>query len=91
MNVWKPLAILSTSALVLVVSYQAAQAKASDPSPSGVSGDYRRMHAALDSLRVARDHLLNSEHNHGGWRERAIESTDRAIHETEGAMNWASP
>jgi hypothetical protein len=89
MNVWKPLAIFSTSALVLCVSYQAAQAKAQDPSPAGVNGDYRRMHAALDSLRVARDHLLNSEHDHGGWRARAIESTDRAIHETEGAINWA--
>jgi hypothetical protein len=33
--------------------------------------------------------LLNSEHNHGGWRERAIESTDHAIHETEGAIQWA--
>jgi hypothetical protein len=89
MNAWKPLAIVSTSALVLVVGYQAAQAKAPDPSPSGVAGDYRRMHAALDSLRVARDHLMNSEHDHGGWRARAIESTDRAIHETEGAINWA--
>ena len=89
MNVWKPLALFSTSALVLVVGYQAAEAKAVDPAPNSVAGDYRRMHAALESLRVARDHLLNSEHDHGGWRARAIESTDRAIHETESAMQWA--
>jgi hypothetical protein len=89
MNVWKPLAIVSTSALVLVVGYQSASARPADPAPTTVEGDYRRMHAALDALRVARDHLMNSEHNHGGWRERAIESTDHAIHETEGAIQWA--
>jgi hypothetical protein len=89
MNVWKPIALVSTSAFVLAVGFQVAQAKAPDPSPSGVAGDYRRMHAALDNLRTAREHLLNSEHDHGGWRARAIESTDRAIHETEGAINWA--
>jgi hypothetical protein len=89
MNVWKPLAIASMSAFVVSVGYQTAAAKSADPAPSSVQGDYRRMHAALDSLRVARDHLLNSEHNHGGWRERAIESTDRAIHETEAAVSWA--
>ena len=89
MNVWKPLAIVSTSALVLVVGYQSASARPADPAPVGVEGDYRRMHAALDALRVARDHLMNAEHNHGGWRERAVESTDRAIHETESAMQWS--
>lgn len=90
MNVWKPLAIFSTSALILVVGYQSAAAKPAEPSSSSsVEGDYRRMHAALDSLRIARDHLLNAEHNHGGWRERAIESTDRAIHEVEAAIGWA--
>ena len=89
MNVWRPLAILSTSALVLVNGYQAASAHSADRSPTFVRGDFRRMRAALESLRSAREHLLNSEHNHGGWRERAIESTDRAIHETEEAMRWS--
>jgi hypothetical protein len=46
------------------------------------------MHNALDALRSAREHLLAAEHNHGGWRERAIEATDRAIHETEEAIHW---
>ena len=89
MNVWKPLAIGAVSALVLVLGHDIASAKAPDPSPSGVEGEYRRLHLALDSLRVARDHLLNAEHNHGGWRERAVEATDRAIDETENALNWA--
>jgi hypothetical protein len=31
---------------------------------------------------------MNAEHNHDGWRERAVEATDQAIHETEAAINW---
>lgn len=89
MNVWKVVALASTSAFVLSVGYQVASARTADPNPGSVAGDFRRMHAAVDSLRVARDHLLHSEHNHGGWRERAIEATDRAIHETEEAINWS--
>jgi hypothetical protein len=88
MNVWKVVALASTSAFVLSTGYQVASAKSADPRPSSVAGDFRRMHAALDNLRGAREHLLHSEHNHGGWRERALESTDRAIHETEDAINW---
>jgi hypothetical protein len=89
MNVWKPLAIFSTSALVLVVGYQSASARPAEPTSNSVEGDFRRMHAALDALRLGRDHLLNAEHNHGGWRERAIENTDRAIHETEAAISYS--
>ena len=88
MNVWKPLAIGAVSALVLVLGHDIAAAKAPDPSPAGVAGDYRRLRLALDNLRIARDHLLNAEHNHGGWRERAVEATDHAIHETENALAW---
>jgi hypothetical protein len=89
MNVWKPLAIGAMSALVLVLGHEAASAKAPDSTQGSVAGDYRRLRLALDNLRVARDHLLNAEHNHGGWRERAVEATDHAIHETENALNWA--
>ena len=88
MNVWKITSLVSVPALVLVVGYQAAAARPADPSPSSVAGDYRRMHDALDALRSAREHLLAAEHNHGGWRERAVEATDRAIHETEEAIHW---
>jgi hypothetical protein len=89
MTFWKPVALVSMSALALVVGHQAASASYSHDDPKPVAGDFRRMHAALDSLRAARIHLENAEHNHGGWRERAIESTDRAIHETEAALNWS--
>lgn len=89
MTFWKPLALVSTSALVLVVGHQVASAHYAAEKPGSVEGDWRRMHLALDRLREARSHLENAEHNHGGWRERAIESTDRAIHETEAAINWS--
>ena len=92
MNVWKPLAICSTSALLLVLGHEVAAAAAPvDPEPGSVAGEYRRLHSALDSLGGARDHLMNAEHNHGGWRERAVEATDHAIHETEEALHWHDP
>jgi hypothetical protein len=88
MNAWKPLAVLSTSALIIVVGYEGASATPPDRHPSSVDGDYRRMRAAIESLRAAREHLANAEHDHGGWRERAIEATDHAIHDTEEGMKW---
>jgi hypothetical protein len=44
------------------------------------------MRKALEHLRAARAELQAAEHNKGGWRVRAIESTDRAIHETENGI-----
>jgi hypothetical protein len=88
MNLWRPLALVSTSALIFVVGYQTAFANPSHTASSSVEGDYRRMSRALEHLRSARDDLANSEHNHGGWRERALEATDRAVHETEAAIHW---
>jgi hypothetical protein len=88
MIAWKLATLASTSAFVLSVGYQAASASTAGSRPSSVAGEFRRMSAALENLRSAREHLLHSEHNRGGWRERAIESTDRAIHETEAAINF---
>lgn len=51
--------------------------------------DQPHMRRALEHLRAARAELQTAEHNKGGWRLRAIENTDRAIHETERAMNFA--
>ena len=48
--------------------------------------DQPHMQAALEHLRAARAELRMAEHNKGGWRIRAIQSTDRAIHETENGM-----
>ena len=48
--------------------------------------DQPHMRRALEHLRAARAELESAEHNKGGWRLRAIENTDRAIHETENGM-----
>ena len=48
--------------------------------------DQPHMRRALEHLRAARAELSVAEHNKGGWRIRAIENTDRAIHETENGM-----
>ena len=48
--------------------------------------DQPHMQAALEHLRAARAELASAEHNKGGWRLRALENTDRAIHETENGM-----
>jgi hypothetical protein len=48
--------------------------------------DQPHMRRALEHLRAARAELQSAEHNKGGWRLRAIENTDRAIHETENGM-----
>ena len=48
--------------------------------------DQPEMREALRHLREARAHLERAEHNKGGWRLRALENVDRAIHETENGM-----
>jgi hypothetical protein len=89
MTLWKPLALVSTSALVLVVGYQAANAGSPrDPAPT-VSGAQPNMEAALAHLRDARASLDKAEHNKGGWRVKAIESTDAAIKETSRGIAYA--
>jgi hemerythrin-like domain-containing protein len=88
MNLWKPLALVSTSALVMLVGYQAASANgAHHQEPSSVG--FPHMEAAIARLREARHELDNAEHNKGGWRDRAIESTDRAIAESKRGIEWA--
>ena len=44
---------------------------------------------ALYALRAARYYLEVAEHNKGGWRSAAIESTQEAIDETENGCAFA--
>lgn len=88
MNLWKPTALVMTSAFALLVGYSVASANPSHEQPKPVAGDYYNMRVALEHLRAARWALATAEHNHGGWRERAVEATDRAIYETRMAMDW---
>jgi hypothetical protein len=56
---------------------------------NSASADQPRMREALHHLREARASLEHAEHNKGGWRVRAIENVDRAIHEIERGMSVA--
>jgi hypothetical protein len=47
------------------------------------------MAAALTHLRNARGWLAQAEHNKGGWRDRAMQTTETAIHETERGCAFA--
>lgn len=56
---------------------------------SSAFADQPHMRRALEHLRAARAELQSAEHDKGGWRMKAIENTDRAIHETERGMAFA--
>jgi len=88
MNPWKVTSLVLAGALVMTVGYHAALARGTTPDPIPAPG-YHRMEMALMHLREGRNLLENAEHNHGGWKERAIEHADIAIHETERAIEWA--
>jgi len=53
-----------------------------------MSADQPHMTAAIDHLRQARHSLERADADKGGHRDRAIEMTDRAIHETEEGMRY---
>jgi hypothetical protein len=89
MNLWKPIALLSTSAFVLMIGYQAASARTSHPAPASVAGNQPNMEAALAKLQEARSFLDKAEHNKGGWRAAAVQSTDNAIRETKRGIAFA--
>jgi hypothetical protein len=85
MNVWKPIAIFTTAALVATIGYQTAQAQ----SNAGDCHNQPNMAAAVRSFHAARASLDKAEHNKGGWRDRAIKAADAAIHETENGCAFA--
>jgi hypothetical protein len=81
MNHWKPIALLSIAGLVSSVGAQVAAA--------GVCHDQPNMASAAASLKAARASLDKAEHNKGGWREAAIEATNKAIAETDRGCAFA--
>jgi hypothetical protein len=89
MHFWKTLALASTTALFVLVGVQAASASSSSSSAPTVAGAQPNMDAALAQLREARASLEKAEHNKGGWRVKAIESTDVAIRETQRGIAFA--
>ncbi len=89
MNLWKPIALLSTSALVLTLGYQAASASSTPSKAPTIQEAQPNMQAALDKLQEARGFLDKAEHNKGGWRVAAITATDTAIRETKRGIAFA--
>ena len=71
-----PMKTITTTIIALVAISAFNTARADQP----------HMRRALEHLRAARAELQSAEHDKGGWRVRAIENTDRAIHETENGM-----
>jgi|HubBroStandDraft_4_1064222.scaffolds.fasta_scaffold806783_1 hypothetical protein len=88
MNLWKPTALVLTSALSMMIGYGVASARPAEQKP--MSREWH-MHNALEHLRIARVELELSEHNMDGWRVRAVESVDRAIWETRHAIDVYHP
>jgi hypothetical protein len=72
----------------VTASHHTASARTAEGPPLRGVG-YHRMEMALMHLREGRSLLESAEHDHGGWKDRAITHTDIAIHETERAMEWA--
>jgi hypothetical protein len=82
MNVWKPIAMCSIAAFVGSVGVQVAKA-------DGACHNQPNMEAARQTLKQARAALDRAEHNKGGWRDRAIASTDAALREAEKGCEFA--
>ena len=84
MNYWKPIALTLAVGLVASIGMQTASANnaGSQPSLTGECHDQKNMAAALHELSSAKDSLTKAEHNKAGWRDRALDSVNKAINET---------
>ena len=83
MNVSKWIALAAIAGTVVTVGYRAAHAQAA------ACNNQPNMGHALGALKSARAYLDRAEHDKGGWRAKAIESVDTAIHETEKGCAYA--
>jgi hypothetical protein len=72
--------IVAATAIVVTALTGDTPARAQGPA---ACNNQPNMAAALQHLRAARSWLERAEHNKGGWRARAIQTTDKAIAETE--------
>jgi len=94
MNVWKPIALIATTGLVVSLGIETAHAmKASQPEPSNLSGpcwDQPNMAAAKSNLESALSYLNRAEHNKGGWRDAAIAATQTAVARTNEGCRYAN-
>ena len=88
LNLWKPLALVSTGTLVVLISCGGGTASGPGVAPAGAQGQ-PHMEAAWQHLKAARQELELAEHNKGGHREKAKELTDAAIAEVDKGIHFA--
>ncbi len=84
MNVWKAIAIASSSVLAIIIACGGAQV-AERPA----AADQPNMVAAREHLLQARASLERAEPNKGGHRERAIQLVDSAISQVNEGIEYA--
>ena len=84
MNFSKWIALGAIAGTVLMVGWRVAHAQA------GQCNNQVNMAHAVETLRAARGYLDHAEHDKGGWRVKAIESTDTAIKEAETGCAYAN-
>jgi hypothetical protein len=85
MNIWKLVSVAAIGSSTLLLGYHAAHAQGA----AAWCNNQHNMMRAIELLRRARGSLERAEHDKGGWRVRAIESTDAAIKETENGCAFA--
>ena len=84
MNVSKWIALVAIAGTVFTVGWRVALAQ------NGQCNNQVNMAHAMEALRSARGYLDHAEHNKGGWRDRAISSTDTALKETDIGCAYAN-
>jgi hypothetical protein len=84
MNVWKPVAIVSSSLLAVLIACGGAQVV-----ERSAAADQPNMLAAREHLLQARTSLERAEPNKGGHRERAIELVDHALEQVNEGIEYA--
>jgi len=93
MNIWKPIALCLAAGLVASIGIQTASADRNPDPPPTLAGpcfNQINMANALNSLNSAAQSLGKAEHNKGGWRVTAINSTNAAIAATTQGCSSAN-
>jgi hypothetical protein len=84
MNIWKPVAIASSSVLALLLACGGGEVVV-----HSASADQPNMQMAREHLGRARESLERAVPNKGGHRERAIDLVDRAIAQVDEGIEFA--
>ncbi|MEO8800196.1 MAG: hypothetical protein ABI551_20055 [Polyangiaceae bacterium] len=85
MNFWKASTFALTAALGCTIAYQNIPA-----ARAAVAGHQPHMEAALRELEGARADLKAADDDKGGFRAKAIVSTDEAVKQTKKGVEWAN-